>query len=96
MKKIITLIMLCILFIVGCSQEEFLFKGTVIAVEPTIYTLGIIVENDDGQRIRIDKIYNNATIDDIAVVIVGDSVEILYDPDNLKVKFLQIMQKNLK
>lgn len=47
MKRIITII-LCLLFLTGCSKEEELsFEGVVVAVEPIKYSLGIIIENSD-------------------------------------------------
>lgn len=77
MKKII-IIMLCLLFLTGCSKEELSFEGTVVAVEPSRYSLGIIIENSDKQRVRIDKVYSNAETNDSKTAIVGDNVEVVY------------------
>ncbi len=77
-KTIIVILCLFLLILAGCSKEELSFEGTVIAVEPSRYSFGIIIENSDKQRARIDKAYSNAETNDIKTVIVGDNVEVVY------------------
>lgn len=85
MKKIIIIILcLFLLIITGCSKEELSFEGTVVAVEPSRYLLGIIIENSDKQRVRIDKAYSNTETNDIKTVIVGDNVELVYVIDSFE------------
>lgn len=76
-QKIIICLMLCLL-LAGCGPvtETAAIDGVIVAINPARYDAGIIIEDDNGNRIKVSQItkINN----DFRTSCVGDNVYVEY------------------
>ena len=65
MKKILTLLILCMIFLVGCNNEKennsietYVISGTIEEKSHRYYTTYLVIENDDGIKYPVYEMHS--------------------------------------